>query len=302
MFLALLMSLGLAVVAADARLHRAAAQPQGLGTLRQVIPGYYVYLADPRISGVIATSEGVAVFDALTTDAIARHERQLISEIIGQPVRYLISSSNHGQYSGGNGVYRDVIRIGSEDYRTDLLGGNAAPTAEQQTRLPDLTFRDRMSFFLGGKEFQIIHVGTGHTRGDSILFVPQDRIVYTSEVFFYERFPFMDSGSLHWIDAIDTILNLDADIIVPGNGQWLVNSPEETRRSLVRSKEVIIAARDAVQAEISKGATEDEVAARVLLDQYKGMVGYDGVGGGTLPQHEVMVRRIYRELKGTRPQ
>ena len=292
----------IAIFAADIQLHRVAAQPQGPGTLRQIIPGYYVYLADPRISGVIETSEGVVVFDALTTDAIARHERQLISQVIGKPVRYLISSSNHGQYSGGNAVYRDVVRIGSEDYRTDLLGGNAVPTAEQQARAPDLTFRDRLSFTLGGKEFRIIHVGPAHTRGDSILFVPQDRIVYTSEVFFYERFPFIDSGSLNWINAIDTILSLDADIIVPGNGQWLVNGPEETRRSLVRSKEILIAARNAVQAEIAKGATEDEVAARVLLEQYKGMVGYDGVGGGTVPQHEVMVRRMYRELTGKPPQ
>jgi cyclase len=280
----------------------AGAQPQGPGTLRQVIPGYYVYLADPRISGVIETSEGVVVFDALTTPAIARHERQLISETIGKPVRYLVSSSNHAQYSGGNGVYDDVIKIGSELYRADLLGGNAAPTPELQPRLPDVTFRDRMTFTLGGKEFQVIHVGTAHTRGDSILFIPQDRIVYTSEVFFYERFPFIDSGSLHWIEAIDTILNLPADIIVPGNGQWLVNSPEETRRSLVRSKEVLIAVRDAVQAEIAKGATEDETVARLQLEQYRSMTGWDGVGGGTVPQHEVMVRRIYQELKGTLPQ
>jgi hypothetical protein len=63
----------------------------------------------------------------------------------------------------------------------------------------------------------------------------------------------------------------------------------------------LLAVRDAVQAEIAKGATEDEATARLPLEQYRGMTGWDGVGGGTVPQHEVMVRRMYRELKGTLP-
>ena len=42
--------------------------------------------------------------------------------------------------------------------------------------LPHLTFRDRMTVTLGGKELQILHIGRGHTRGDAIVFVPQDAI------------------------------------------------------------------------------------------------------------------------------
>ncbi len=298
MHLACLLPLSLGIFVMDTQLNHATAQaandPQ-TGTLEQIIPGYYAYLSDPRISGVIVTSEGVVVVDALSNEAMAMHERQLISDIVGQPVRYLISSSNHGNYSRGNVAYQDVIRIGHEDYRADLLGpGNDVPTAEEEARLPDLTYRERMTLYVGDKEIQIFHVGPAHTRGDSIVFVPQDRIVYTSEVFFYQRFPFMDSGTLNWINAIDFILNLDADIIVPGNGQWAVNDPEKTRQALVRSQQVLVDARDAIQREIAQGATEDQVAARVLLQQYEGLTGYE-------PQSEVMVRRIYQDLKGTLP-
>jgi len=111
----------------------------------------------------------------------------------------------------------------------------------------------------------------------------------------------MGSGTLNWINAIDLILNLNADIIVPGNGAWTVNAPEETRQSLVRSRQVMVDAREAVLGEIAQGATEDEVAARVLLQQYEGMTGYDLFGGGTIPQREVMVRKIYQELTNTLP-
>ena len=300
MSLVYVLPLSLCIMAVDAQFTHATAQasndPQ-TGTLEQIVPGYYAYISGPRISGVIATSDGVVVVDALSNEAMATHVRQLISDIVGQPVRYLISSTFHGNYSRGNGAYRDVIRIGHEDYKADLLdlmGAENVPVAEQEARLPDLTFRDRMTLQVGDKEIQIIHIGPGHTRGDSIVFVPEDRIVYASEAFFYERFPFMNSGYLNWINAIDIILNLDADIIVPGNGEWAFNDPQVTRQALVRSRQVLVDARDAVQREMARGATEDQVAARVLLRQYEGLTGYE-------PQSEVMVRRIYQDLQGTLP-
>ena len=267
MSLVYLLPLSLCIFATDAQLNHAAAQasndPQ-TGTLEQIVPGYYAYVSGPRISGVIVTSEGVVVVDALSNEAMATHERQLISDIVGQPVRYLISSTFHGNYSRGNVAYQDVIRIGHEDYKADLLDSMEAedvPMAEQEARLPDLTYRDRITLHVGDKKIQIIHIGPAHTRGDSIVFVPEDRIVYASEAFFYERFPFMNSGYLNWINAIDIILNLEADIIVPGNGEWAFNDPQVTRQALVRSQQVLVDARDAVQREIAQGATEDQVAA-----------------------------------------
>ena len=280
MSLVYLLPLVLCIFATDAHFNHAAAQasnePQP-GTLEQIVPGYYAYVSGPRVSGVIVTSEGVVVLDALSNDAMATHERQLISDVVGQPVRYLISSSFHGNYSRGNVAYQDATSIGHEDYKTDLLGlmeADDVPTAEQEAMLPDLTYRDRMTLQVGDKEIQIIHVGPAHTRGDSIVFVPEDRIVFASEAFFYDRFPFINSGHLNWINAIDIILSLEADIIVPGNGEWGINDPEVTRQALVLSRQVLVDARDAVQSEIAQGATEDQVAARVLLQQYDGLTGY----------------------------
>ena len=300
MSLVYLLPLSLCILVTDAQFSHATAQPSNgpqAGTLEQIVPGYYAYISAPRISGVIVTSEGVVVVDALSNEAMATHERQLIADIVGQPARYLISSTFHGNYSRGNVAYQDVIRIGHEDYKADLrdlMDAEDVPMAEQEVRLPDLTFRGRMTLRVGDKEIQIIHVGPAHTRGDSIVFVPEDRIVYASEAFFYERFPFMNSGFLNWINAIDIILNLEADVIVPGNGEWAVNDPQTTRQALVRSRQVLVDARDAVQREIAQGATEDQVAARVLLQQYEGLTGYE-------QQREVMVRRIYQDLKGTLP-
>src|SRR5215510_16435965 len=108
--LALGVSLSLALLVADAQLHVSfaaqAAQAQQPGKLEQVIPGHYVYSNGARLSGVIATSEGVVVLDALSNERMANDERRLIQEQIRQPVKYLISGTFHNNYSLGNVAYQ----------------------------------------------------------------------------------------------------------------------------------------------------------------------------------------------------
>jgi len=304
MMLAVAVSLSVTGFAAEGRLHAAlaaqaagAAETQQTGKLEPLIPGHYIYSTGARISGIIATSEGVVVLDSLSNEAMAKHERQLIASTIRQPVRYLISGTFHGNYANGNVAYQDAIRIGHENYKTDLIDQmktDNMPPAQQAAMLPHLTFRDRMTITLGGKDIHILYIGRGHTRGDAIVFVPQDRIVYLSELFFDGRFPFMNDGYVDWINTLDIALKLDADIFVPGQGPTsLAANPRASREALVRARQVLADFRDSVQREIARGATEDQAVAAVLLPQYRDMVGYD-------QQRAVLVRRMYQGLKGTR--
>jgi len=155
---------------------QAAPERNRTGALRQIIPGHYVYSSATYNSGIIATSDGVVVLDALNSEEVARAQREAIASTIRQPVRILVSSTFHNNYSKGNVAYADVLKIGHENYRTDLLElmqREKVSAEEQKARLPNQTFRDRMTLYLGGKEIQILYVGRAHTRGDSIIFVPQ---------------------------------------------------------------------------------------------------------------------------------
>jgi glyoxylase-like metal-dependent hydrolase (beta-lactamase superfamily II) len=279
----------------DARLKPA--ERNRTGTLRQLIPGHYVFSSTSFNSGVIATSEGVVVLDALSSEAIARQEREAIVSVIKQPVRFLISSTFHNNYTWGNAAYQDVVRIGHENYRADLLAqmqrDRAAPE-NQMARLPQLTYRDRMTIRLGGKEIQVLYLGRGHTRGDSIIFVPQDRIAYVSELFFSDQFLYINDGyGLSWLKTLDAIEALPADILVPGHGP-IPEDPKETRQGLHRFRQLLVDLRDAVQQEIERRATEDQAAAAINLPQYEKMQGYKS-------QREVAVRRMYQEITGRLP-
>jgi glyoxylase-like metal-dependent hydrolase (beta-lactamase superfamily II) len=267
------------------------------GTLRQLIPGYYVFSSTSFNSGVIATSEGVVVLDALSSEAIARQEREAIASVIKQPVRFLVSSTFHNNYTWGNVAYQDVIKIGHENYRADLLSQmqrDRVSPENQQARLPQVTYRDRLTIHLGGKEIQILYLGRGHTRGDSIIFVPQDRIAYVSELFFSDQFLYINDGyGLSWLKTLDAIQALPADILVPGHGP-IPQDPKEGREGLHRFRQILVDLRDAVQEEIARGATEDQAAAAIKLPQYEKMQGYTS-------QREVAVRRMYKEMTGKLP-
>jgi glyoxylase-like metal-dependent hydrolase (beta-lactamase superfamily II) len=265
------------------------------GALRQLIPGYYVFSSTSFNSGVIATGDGVIVLDALSSEAIARKEREAIASQIKQPVRFLVSSTFHNNYTWGNVAYPDVVKIGHADYRTDLLAQmqrDQVSPGEQQARLPQITYRDRLTIHLGGKEIQVLYLGKGHTRSDSIIFVPQDRIAYVSELYFSDQFLYINDGyGVSWLKTLDAIEALPADIFVPGHGP-IPEDPKETRQGLHRFRQMLVDLRDAVQKEIDRGASEDQAAAAIKFPQYEQMQGYKS-------QREVGVRRTYREIMGT---
>ena len=97
--------------------------------LHQLIPGHYVYILDETAQGafssyncgIIVTDEGVVVVDALGSVEAANKVREAIADVTSQPIRFLIASSYHARYSGGNAAYEDAFQIGHENYRTDLL-------------------------------------------------------------------------------------------------------------------------------------------------------------------------------------
>src|SRR6266550_3851805 len=265
--------------------------------LREIIPGHYMFSSGDLNSGIIVTSDGVVVFDALDSEAVARTEREAIANTIRQPVRFLVSSPHHNPFSKGNIAYADVWKIGHENYRIDLIRQmerDKASPEEQKARLPNQTFRDRITLYLGGKEIQILYLGRAHTRGDSILYVPQDRIVYLSEVFSAGQFLFMNDGyGLDWLKAVETAAGLGAEIFVPGHGP-LPADPRQSREEFQHYRQMLVDVRDSVQQAIARGATEEQALATIHWPQYEKLRGYDA-------QRPTVIRRLYRQLTGALP-
>jgi len=89
-----------------------------------------------------------------------------------------------------------------------------------ELRAPDETFVGELGLVVGGKHVQLVEVGPAHTRGDTIVLLPEDRVVYSGDILFNASHPVVWAGPIgNWIDACNRILALDVEVVVPGHGE-----------------------------------------------------------------------------------
>lgn len=96
-----------------------------------------------------------------------------------------------------------------------------APYAFHEVRYTPAThtFEGTQTLAVGGREVRLIEVGPAHTAGDLIVHVPDARLLYASDILFIGSTPVMWAGPVgNWLKALDLILSLDVDLIVPGHG------------------------------------------------------------------------------------
>ena len=85
--------------------------------------------------------------------------------------------------------------------------------------LPTKTFTGKYSVTVGGRVVELVEVGPAHTAGDTLVFVPDARTVYTGDILFIGGTPIVWAGPLdNWIAACDLICSSDVEHIVPGHG------------------------------------------------------------------------------------
>lgn len=85
--------------------------------------------------------------------------------------------------------------------------------------LPTETFSGEKTLQVGDKEVRLIEVGPAHTRGDVIVYVPRDKVLYTGDMLFNGAHPAIWAGPItNWIRACDRMLSWDLEAVVPGHG------------------------------------------------------------------------------------
>jgi len=85
--------------------------------------------------------------------------------------------------------------------------------------LPTRTFERELKMHVGAKEVRLVEVGPAHTGGDVVVYVPQDRTVFTGDILFVKGHPVIWAGPIaNWIKACDLILGWDVETVVPGHG------------------------------------------------------------------------------------
>jgi glyoxylase-like metal-dependent hydrolase (beta-lactamase superfamily II) len=207
-------------------------------------------------AGVIVTGAGVVIFDALGTPALSRLMLEKIRVITDEPVVRVIVSHYHADHIYGLQVFEDLnaeilAPAGAEKYlasdsareRLEERRFTLDPWVNDRTRLvfPDQYLSEGKQFRLGDVDFMITVVGNAHSDGDLTLYVEPDRVLFSGDIIFEGRVPFLgDANTRRWVRTLERMEKEQLVALVPGHG-GVADNPNEavslTRRYLVYLRE-----------------------------------------------------------------
>ncbi|NNK27540.1 MAG: MBL fold metallo-hydrolase, partial [Flavobacteriaceae bacterium] len=214
-----------------------------------------------------------------------------IRTLSNKPIKFLANTHHHGDHSGGNANFQKegAIILAHDNVRNRLKEAtNRDGSKNPEEALPIITFNDKMSLYINGEQVLIRHIDNSHTDGDAILYFTESNVMHTGDTYFNGMYPYIDlssGGSVEgYIEAVKSSLMLidDETKIIPGHGS--VSNKKEYKAFLAMMEGL----REIIQAEISKGKTEEQVVNDANLTQV-----YDDQGYSWRFINSERIRKIY---------
>lgn len=212
-------------------------------TFEALAEGVYAYTAegDPN-SGVIVGDDGVMVVDTQATPAMAQALIERIREVTDKPVRYVVLTHYHAvrvlgasaygaeHIIASQGTYELIAERGQQDYDSEL--GRFPRLFQGAASIPGLTwptlvFDSGLSLWMGKRRVEIAHLGRGHTKGDTVVWLPAERVLFSGDLVEYGATPYTGDAYLRdWPHTLDRVRELAPEKLVPGRGAALTTSAD----------------------------------------------------------------------------
>ncbi len=209
-------------------------------------------------AGFIVTKDGVVVFDSLGTPSLANKLVQKIKTVTDQPIKKVIISHFHADHIYGLQVFEElgaeiIAPYGAQKYiqseaaasRLEERQFSLEPWVNEDTRLvlPDTTVEKSYAFQQGGLSFTINYMGKAHSDGDLTLLVEPDKVLFSGDIIFEGRIPFVgNADSKKWLETLTRLETEGLNALVPGHGPASDNPKETislTRRYLAYLRKVL---------------------------------------------------------------
>jgi glyoxylase-like metal-dependent hydrolase (beta-lactamase superfamily II) len=217
-------------------------------TFSELAPGVYGYTAegDPN-SGVVVGDDGVLAFDAQATPAQARRVIERVRRVTDKPVKHLVLSHYHAVRVMGasaygaqtivasRGTYELIVERGQQDFDSEV--GRFPRLFEDVASVPGLTwptiaFDRALTVWLGKRRVDLLHLGRGHTAGDIVAWLPEEKVCFAGDLVEYGATPYTGDAHLQdWPKTLDALEALGPRKIVPGRGAAL-ETPAQVRNGI----------------------------------------------------------------------
>ena len=194
-------------------------------------------------AGIVVTPAGVVVIDALGSPQLARELMAEVRRSTGKAVTHVILTHYHADHIYGLQEFKragahivaheaalEYLNSETAQARLEVSRKDLAPWIDAQTQLvpADEWIAGPRELVVGGVRLLLQPVGPAHTPEDTVVFLPQEKVLFAGDLVFRGRIPFVgqaDSG--HWIKALNTVLGFDAAVVVPGHGPMSTSARED---------------------------------------------------------------------------
>jgi glyoxylase-like metal-dependent hydrolase (beta-lactamase superfamily II) len=265
-------------------------------------------------AGFVVTDEGVVVFDALGTPALGYRLLQRIREVTDKPVVRIVISHYHADHVYGLQAFKEHAGdppVWAQRLALGYAGGDRASQGEDAQRrlaqrrealypwvdestyivIPDETFDDAATFTLGGVSFELKHLGPAHAPGDTIMLVRDYGVLFSGDVIYEGRIPFLDSpetDTRNWLKGLDALTALQPPprYVIPGHG----DASNDILAAVGTTRNYIEYVRDAMQQAVDDFIPFDQAYENTDWSAYQDMPAFDASNRGN-------AYRIYLELE-----
>src|SRR5215831_9583114 len=269
-----------------------------LKTLRQVGDGAYAYVQHDGSwgwsnSGLVVDGGQALVVDTLFDLRLTRELLDAYRRVMpaGTAITTLVNTHANGDHTFGNQLLPGARIVASRATAEEMpevppallaamlrqapemglvgefLGRVFGPFEFEgiELTLPTSTFDGELSLRVGAKQVRLVEVGPAHTRGDTIVVVPADRVVFTADILFAGGHPIMWEGPVeNWLRALDLVLELDVDTVVPGHG------PVTDKRAVAAMRDYFVHLDREARQRYDAGMAAMEAALDISLADYAG--------------------------------
>lgn len=208
---------------------------------------------DPN-SGVIVGDDGVMVIDARATPSMARELVAHIREVTDKPIKYVVLTHYHAVrvlgasgYGAPNvvasrGTYELIEERGAQDFKSEV---ERFPRLFQDVdsipglTWPNIVFERELTIYIGRTEVRLMHLGAGHTKGDSVAWLPRERVLFAGDLVEMGATPYCGDAQLEeWPRTLERLRRLKAKKLVPGRGEPLM-SPAACDRAIIGTRKFV---------------------------------------------------------------
>jgi cyclase len=243
-----------------------------IGAVQAVAPGVYFHEGDPRFG---TCNNGWVLMESYVVEIDANYPRGAnvvipkIRALTDRPVKFVIDTHFHPDHSFGNAAWVDAFgsTIVAQEAALDILRKSgpelwqeSAKTrhdvASSRLKLPDIGYSEQMAFEDPSHRIELRWPGPAHTPGDTLVWLPRERILFTGDMCVNGSFNYVhDSTLLKWIPALEAAKALGATKVCPGHGP--IGGPEV----IADQEAYFVALREGVRAMVDKGMSAEEAKA-----------------------------------------